>query len=892
MRVLRVIRHRLRSLLFGNRLDDEAREEITAHLERQIAANRAGGMSDDEARRVALIEVGQVAQLGEQCRDARGLAWWDALRSDTRYAIRQMRRRPGFFAAAILTLALGVGATAAVFAVVDTVLLRPLPYGAPDRLYSLYEVNTRGNVGRTRAAALNFLDWQQQAGSFSGMAGHVGTGFTLTGRGEPEFVLGQLVTPGLLDVLGVQPMLGRGFQPNETEAGQNRVVILTHALWMRHFGGDPSVVGRPSSINGQPYLIIGVMPPSFTYPDAIYQLLAPFVTKGSVPDGPPISRSARYVRVVGRLRDGVREDSAREELAVIGKRLADAYPGSNATVTIGMAGLAEDMTAGARKNLVIVLVAVGFVLLIACVNVAALTIARGSARGRELAVRAAIGATRSRLVRQLATEGLVLFIIGGAVGLAVAAWGVAGLASALPASLPRAAEISVDWRFVAFGATLTMIAGLFFSVLPAISIARRGPASGLSGARGSVSSGRAVLRTRGILIAAQIAAAVVLLAGAALALRSFDQVRKADKGFDTDRTMTFGFVMRDRAFPRAADMKAFADRTAEALQAAPGVEAAGVTTHLPLVPSNLENSFTVDGSPVQAGQDPPIAGVRGVSGQYRTAIGARLLQGRDLLPSDREDAQPVVVVTADFAKRYVRAANPVGARLKTGGSDSNDPWRTIVGVIADIRHAGLDREPKPEVWMPYAQLPDGLAMTWLRGLNVAARTSMDPEAAMPALRAAMRALDADLPLTNVRTLDQLASESTAERRLETSLLAAFASIAVVLAAVGVFAVLAFYVAQHMQEFGVRLALGATPRRLHALIIRRGLVLLAMGVAVGLPAALAMGRGMSTLLYGVKPADPVALAGAVAMMSAVTLAACAVPARRAMKTDPLVALRND
>ena len=891
MRLLRVIGHRLRSLLSGDRLDDEAREEIEAHLERQIAANRAMGMSDDEARRAALLDVGRVRQLGEECRDARGLAWWDALRSDTRYALRQMRKRPGFSAAAVVTLALGVGATSAVFAVVDTVLLRPLPYSAPDRLYTLYEINTRGNIGRTRATALNFLDWQQQASSFSGMAAHTGTGFTLTGRGEPELALGQLVTPGLLDVLGVQPMLGRGFQSHETEAGRNRVVILTHALWMRHFGSDPSVVGRPTSINGQPYLVIGVMPPSFTYPDELYQLMTPLATKGTVSDGPPISRSARYLRVVARLRDGVREESAREELAVIGKRLADAYE-SNATVTIGMAGLADDMTAGARKNLVILLVAVGFVLLIACVNVAGLAIARGSARGRELSVRAAIGASRSRLVRQLATEGLVLFIIGGGIGLTVAAWGVAALASELPASLPRSAEISVHWRFVAFGAALTLISGLLFSVLPALSIARRGPASGLAGGRGTASAGRAVQRTRGILIAAQIAAAVVLLAGAGLALRSFDRVRKVDKGFETSQTMTFGFVLRDRAFPKAADMKAFAARTMEALQAAPGVVTAGLTTHLPLADNNLENSFTVDGSPVEAGQDPPIGGVRGVSGHYRTAIGARLLQGRDLLPSDMERTQPVIVVTADFARRYVRGASPLGARVKMGGADSDDPWRTIVGIIADIRHGGLDQEPRPEVWIPYAQLPEDLATTWLRGLNVAARTSMDPEAAMPGLRAGMRALDADMPLTNVRTLDDLASESTAERRLETSLLAAFAVIALVLAAVGLFAVLAFYVAQHMQEFGVRLALGATPRGLLGLVIRRGLVLLGIGVALGLPAALAMGRGMSTLLYGVEPADPVALGGAVVLLSAVTLAACAVPARRAMKTDPLVALRND
>jgi putative ABC transport system permease protein len=892
MRILDVIRLRVRALWSGDRLDDETREEIAAHVERQTALNVASGMTHAEAHRAAILEVGQVPQLGEACRDARGLGWWDALRGDLRYGLRQIRRRPGFASAAIATLALGVGATSAVFAVVDAVLLRPLPFSEPDRLYALYEVNSRGNIGRTRATPLNFLDWREQASSFSGMAAHVGTGFTLTGGSEPEFTLGQVVTPDLLDVLGVTPMLGRDFDPQETEAGRNRVVILNHALWLRQFGGDPSIVGRTTLMNGQPYLVIGVMPPSFNYPSADYQLLTPLVTKGTVSDGPPINRSARFLRVIGRLGDEATEDSAREEITLIGQRLATAYADSNETVAVGMTGLAEDTTAGAASNLVIVFVAVAFVLLIACVNVAGLSIARGSARGRELAIRAAIGASRSRLVRQLATEGLLLFAIGGAAGVTLAAWGVTALASELPASIPRVNEIGIDWRFVTFGAGLTLVAGLLFSVLPALSIARRGPAAGLAGSRGTVSAARSVHRTRGMLIAAQIAAAVVLVAGAALALRSFDRVNKVDRGFETAQTMTFGFVMRDRRYPEAGDLRAFSARMNDALASTPGVEAAGLTTHLPLADNNFENSFTVDGSPVVNGQDPPIAGVRGVAGHYRAAISARLLQGRDLLPSDTQSSQPVAVVTADFAKRYITAASPIGVRLKMGDADSGDPWRTIVGVIADVRHTGLDQAPRPEVWMPYAQLPDDIMKDWLRGLYAAARTSIEPTATMPAVRRAVRALDRDLPLTNVRTLDEVASASTAERRLETSLLAGFGVIALVLAAVGLFGVLAFYVAQHMQEFGVRLALGATPRGLLGLVIRRGLVLLAIGVAVGLPGAFAMGRGMATLLYGIDAADPVALGSAVVLLSLVTLAACALPARRAMRTDPLVALRRD
>jgi predicted permease len=892
MRILRELYNRVRAFWLRDRLDAEAREEIASHIDRQMVFNIAAGMTPDEARRAALLEVGQVTQLGEACRDARGLGWWDALRGDLRYGFRQLRMNRGFSIAAIATLALGIGATSAVFAVFDGVLLRPLPFASPDRLYSLYEVNSRANVGRTRVTPLNFLDWQDQAKSFSGMAGHIGTGFTLTGTGEPIFTLGQVVTPNFLDVLGVRPMLGRNFLPNEDEPGRHHVAILNHALWTTHYGADPSIVGRTVTINGEPCLIVGVMAPSFTYPSDIYQLMTPFVMKGTVKGGPPITRSSRYLRVVGRLNDGASEDSARDELSAVGRRLAEEFPEANAGVTPAMTGLAKDLTAGAESNLITVLTAVGVVLLIACVNVAGLTIARGSARKRELAVRAVIGASRWRLVRQLATEGLLLFAIGGALGLTLAIWGVNALAADLPANIPRVADIRVDWRLLTFGALVTLTAGLLFSVFPALSIARRGVIGGLEASRGTVSAARSVQRTRAVLIAAQIAAAVVLVSSAALAVRSFDHVRNADRGFDTSQTMTFGFVPREQQYPTAADLRRFAGRVTDALTTVPGIEAAGLTTHLPLAYNNLENRFTVDGSPVEAGQDPPVAGVRGVSGQYRAAIGARLLKGRDLLPSDAAAGEPVALVTEDFVKRYVKAADPIGVRITMGDGSADDPWRTIVGVIADIRHNGLDQAARPEVWMPYSQLPDTLTTSWLRGQYVAARTSIDPAATMPDLRSVMRTLDANLPLVNVRTLEDVASESTATRRLETSLLSAFGVIALVLAAVGLFGVLAFFVAQHLQEFGVRLALGATPRKLLGLVLRRGVTLLAIGLVIGLPAALAMGRGMSAILYGVEPADPIALVSAVGLLSIVTLAACALPARRAMRTDPLVALRRD
>jgi putative ABC transport system permease protein len=894
MGLLGLLARRLKSLVRAGREEAETRDELRQHYDREIEALIASGLSPESARRAATLDIGRMDQIAEASRDARGLAWWDAFRSDVRYALCQIRRRPGFSAAAMLTIAIGVGATSAIFAVVDSVLLQPLPYPASERLYSLYEINTRASLGRTRATALNFLDWRARSKSFDGMAAHIGTGFALTGGGDPEFTLGQVVTPNLLDVLQVKPALGRTFLAHETEAGHHRVVILSHGLWTRRFGGDPSVVGSSTALNGQPYQVIGVLPASFAYPSDDYELLTPLVTKGRNPGAPPINRDARYLRVIARLGGQASETAARAELEMIGQRLAAEYPEANANVAIGMMSLADDTVGDAEARLIVVLVAVGFVLLIACVNVAGLSIARGHARSRELAVRAAIGASRSRLVRQLATESIVLFAIGGMAGVILAAWGVSTLASALPASIPRVHEIAIDSRFLIFGVVITATAGLLVSVLPALQIARRGPARDLAGSRGTVSAGRSTQRTRSLLIVAQVAAAVVLLAGAALALRSFQRVNAVDRGYDTANTMTFGFVLRAPRFPSADDMRAFLARTNEALQASPGAQVVGTTTHLPLSDNNLENRFTVDGSPAAAGQDPPVAGLRGVTGRYRAAIGARLLEGRDFLPSDRAGAEPVAIVTAGFAQRYITRAQAVGARLKMGGPDADSPWHTIVGVIADVRHRGLDREPRPEVWMPFAQMEDGMLETWLRGVYVVTRTAIDiePESTIAGLRAAMRGVDAEIPLVGMQSFENLVRTSTAERRLETSMLAAFAAIALVLAAVGLFGVLAFYVAQHMQEFGVRLALGATPAGLLALVVRRGVTMLLIGLALGIPGALLLARGMSTLLFGVEPADPAALGAAVAVLSLVTLIASVLPARRAMNTDPLAALRND
>lgn len=804
-----------------------------------------------------------------------------------------MRKRPGLTAAAILTVAIGVGASAAVFAVVDAVVLRPLPYPDSGRLYTLYEFNRSGSVGRTRVTALNYFDWRDLSSSFSGMAAHIGTGFTLTGGGDPEFTLGQIVTTNLLDVLDVQPAIGRNFRPDEGEAGRHQVAILTHGLWVRRFNADPSVLETYTTINGLPFRIIGVLPPTFAFPDDGYRLLAPLVVKGTVAGAPPLNRDSRYLNVIARLKRSVEPAAAATELDAISARLAKEYPDANETVSARMHSFTEQVVGNASSNLVIVLVAVGFVLLITCVNVAGLSIARGQARARELAVRTALGASRRRLVAQLATEGLLLFAIGAGAGLALATWTVTALSSSLPASLPRVHEIAIDWRFFLLAISATLLTGLLTSLLPAWHIARRGAGLELASARGVVSGTRTTNRTRAALIVAQIATAVVLVTGAALALRSFQRVGAVDYGFTPAQAMTFTVVLREQRYPQFADMRTFVERAQAALSAsAPGtIDAVGTTTHLPLGQNNFENVFTVDGVSTPAGGDLPIAGGRAVSGRYRAAIGARLLEGRDFTPADDTGA-PVAIVTADFARRYIAPRPALGARVKMGSPASDDPWKTVIGVIADIRHSGPEQEARPEIWMPFAQMDGDLVTRWFRGLNVVVRTRVEPESTVPALRSGIRELDPELPLIDVRPLEALARAATVERQLQTSLLAAFAGIAVVLSAIGLFGVLAFYVTQHLPEFGVRLALGATPSALLALVVRRGAVLLGLGLAIGLPGSMWLGGAMSTFLFGVEPIDPLSLAAAGGALTVVTAVACLMPARRAMKTDPAIVLRRN
>ncbi len=874
----------------GRGVDAEAREEIQQHIDRQTEANLAAGMTDDDARRAAVLDVGNIGQLADAARDARGLVWWDSFRSDVRHAFRQIRRRPGFASVAMLTMAIGVGATSAVFAVVDSVILRPLPYPHPERLYSLYEINSRNNIGRTRSTPLNFLDWRAQARTFDGMAAQTGTGFTLAGRDGPELVIGSQVTTNLLDVLAVRPLIGRNFRPDEAEAGRHRVAILTYGFWMSSFGGDASVIDRTTTINNEPYVIVGVLPPSFAYPSGDYRLLVPLVTSGQVPGAPPISRSSRFLRVVGRLRADVSEQAAKSELAAIGARLATEYPDANESVSIAMTNLRSDLVGDVSGDLLIVMCAVAFLLLMACVNVAGLALARGHARRRELAVRTAIGASRARLIGQLAVEGVVLFACGGAGGLLLAAWIVRTYSGTLPRSIPRIGEIGIDARFVLVSAGIILLAGIVASLLPAVQATRWAQLARHTGAR-VVSATRSAQRVRSALLIAQLSVAMVLLAGASLAVRSLSHVWSTDPGFNATGTMTFGFVMGGARYPGAAQIRTFLSRVYASLETVPGGTAVGMTTHLPLSDNDLENSFSVDGGSAE-GEEPPIAGLRFVYGRYIEALGARLITGRPFAATDSATSERVAIVTENFAKRYIHSNDPIGARLKIGKPDSGDPWRTVVGVIADVRHAALDRSARPEVWLPHSQAPDDFLIPWFRGMYAVVRTSGDPAAAVPDIRAAMRAADPEMPLVNVESMTQLARESTAQRRLETSLLTMFASIALGLAGIGLFGVLAFHVSQHVQEFGVRLALGATPVQLLAGVIRRAMVLLAIGLLIGVPCALLMGRLMSALLYGVAPFDPISLVSSVIVMAAVTIAAAALPARRAMRTDPVTAIRTE
>jgi putative ABC transport system permease protein len=798
----------------------------------------------------------------------------NTLWQDLRYGARMLLKQPGFSLIAVITLALGIGANTAIFSVVNAVLLRPLPYKEPERLMTVWETFIHlGNV-QNPVAPSNFNDWREQSRSFEDLVAYSTNPVSLTEAGEPEKATALYSGDGLLRLLGVEPVLGRAFAPGEiTQPGELKIIVIGHSLWQRRFGGEAGVIGKQVRIDGHPVTIIGVMPPSFQFPSSAIDLWVP--TKMS----PAVSgtRQAHYLRVLGRLKPNVTEQQARAELEAIAARLREQYPESNRYIGAGLVPLHENLVGDVRRALLTLLAATGIVLLIACVNVANLLLARAAARYKEIAVRLAVGAGRWRIVRQLLTESALLAALGGAAGLLLTLWGVPVLVALIPASIAQAKAASVDTSVLLFTFGVALLTAVIFGLVPALQATKPNLNEALKeGTRETTGTGRGW--TRSALVIAEIALALVLLIGGGLLVRSFARLSSVEPGFRADHLLTLEVFPPYSKYPDTTKRAAFYDELLRRVEALPGVETAGVVTFLP-VKGDLGEMTWITEQPAA----PKVIGAvpRMISASYFRTMGIPLVAGRAFEATDIASAPGVAVINETMARAAWPGQNPVGKRMKMGVE--TQPWLTIVGVVKDVRFR-LGMLPRPQAYVPYTQSPA------FGPRDLVVRTQTDPLSLAAAVRQAVWAIDKDQPVANVSTMDQLLADSLDRPRFNTLLLAVFSVVALLLAAIGIYGVMSYTVTQSTRELGIRLALGAQARDVLKLVVGQGAMLALLGVAVGVLGAFALTRLLTTLLYEVTATDPLIFVGGSVLLIVVALLACYLPARRATKVDPLVALR--
>jgi putative ABC transport system permease protein len=794
---------------------------------------------------------------------------------DLRYGLRSLRQSPGLAAVAVLALGLGIGANSAIFSVVDAALLRPLPFHDPGRLMLVLESNPSKGYPSFPLSPLNYIDYRDQNSAFERLAAFESTSFILTGAGDPAKLDGARVAAGFVDTLGIAPSLGRPFLPDEDRPGAGRVAILGHGLWQRRFGSDPALVGRTIMLGGVAYTVVGVMPQGFSFPNR-----SEIWTAMALGDDELKSRGAHYLLAIGRLAPGVSLERARADLATIGSRLQIQYPDSNTGWTARVDPLAERVAGDARPALLVLLAAVAFVLLIACANVAGLLLARASARHREFAIRAALGAGRARLVRQQLTESLLLALLGGAAGLLLAMWGTDLLAAAAPPGIPRVSEVGVDGRVLSFTLGLSLITGVLFGLAPALQASRADLNESLKeGGRGGAGPRRH--RARAVLVVAEVALALVLLAGAGLLLRSFQRLQAIDPGFDPREVLAVEIELPDGRYPEPPRLASFFTAAIERLAALPGVRSAGGVYPLPMSGDRFFFSFGVEGRPV-ADADRPSAAYYVASPGYFRAMGIRILRGRAFDERDREGAPRVALINDTLARRFFPGEDPIGRRMVIDNGP-RDRFREIVGVVEDVRHDDLGGEARPQMYEPHLQAP-------LSSMTLVVRSATDPAGLAEAARREILVLDRDQPVSRAVPLERLVADSIARPRYSMLLLGAFAAVALVLATMGIYGLLSHAVAQRTHEIGIRMALGARRRDVLALVIANGMGLAMAGVGIGLLGALALTRLMAGLLFQVSPTDPMTLAAVSALLAGVAFLACVIPARRATRVDPMAALR--
>ncbi|MBA3318712.1 MAG: ABC transporter permease [Gemmatimonadales bacterium] len=804
-----------------------------------------------------------------------------ALAGDIHLAVRRLRRSPGFTAAAVLTLALGIGANSAFFSLADAALLRPLPYPTADRLVMLWERQATAGKERERVSAANFLDWRRESKALDETAAWTSWGFALTGGGDPEDLPSVRVSANLFRMLGVSPALGRGFLPEEETPGRDRVVVLSHGFWLERMGGDPKAVGRTLTLDGAPHEVIGVMPAGFRFPDdAAVALWNPLALDASE----LVSRAERRFNVIGRLAPGAALRDAATELDLLAGRLAKAYPETNAGWTVTALSAAEAVAAGGRPAVALLMATVGLVLLLACANVGHLFLARALDRERELAIRVALGGAPGRLLRLLVLECGVVVVLGAAVGTALAAWTVPLIQSFDPGLLPGWREAALDGRVVAFTIALLVPVTLLCGVLPAFRAVGRHRRAPLGGAGTRLTAGRDQGRLRRGLIVAEVALSVVLLVAAGLHLRSLVRLQQVDPGFDAERVLAATVFLSGSRYTSHAQQISFFSGVVERLAQGAGVVAAGAVTTLPMNPVGIDYDlpFSADGNPPPATADRQEVDFRVVEGDYFRALGVPMVRGRSFSAADREDAARVVVVNRTLASRFFRGENPVGRKVWVGGGIGA---ATVVGVVGDVRHRSLAARARSELYVPFRQYPHG-------GMTIVVRGSDDPRVLAGTVKDAVYALDPDQPLNDLVTLPELLHGSVSPQRFNLLLLGGFAGLALMLAAIGVYGVIAYAVTQRTREIGIRLALGAATGEIRRAVVRPAVGLAAVGVVLGSSAAWLLGRLLGPDLYEVSPHDPLTFALVACILLAAAWAACAIPAWRASRLDPLIALRSE
>jgi predicted permease len=875
-------------MFWRERKPSDFRAEIEAHLELETEQLKEQGLSEEAARMAARRAFGNVTRAEERFFESGRWLWWDHLVQDLRFGLRTLRRNPGFTAVAVLTLALGIGANTALFSVVNAVLLSPLPYWQPDRLFALY--GRDATFSETSISYRNFLDWVRENRSFSGLAAYRADEFNLTGIGEAERVPAEMVSASFFPMLGAKPVIGRAFLPQEDQVGVAPVVLISSGLWKRKFGASPEALGKSLTLSGIAYTLVGVIPADFHYAGPGFDASGVYMPIGQWND--PNFRDRNTVMgmgVVGRLKPGVSLAQAKADMDALGWHLAAEYPESNKGTGIALIPLKQAVVGDIQPILLVLLGAVGFVLLIACVNVANLLLARSTGRTREFAIRSALGATRSRVIRQLLTESILLALSGGGLGLLLASWGLKGALAVLPEALPRVEEVHLDGRVLLFMLAASVLAGILFGLAPALKNSQCDLQDTLKeGGRGASGPRHRVQR---VFVVVEMALAVVLLAGAGLMIRSLTKLWSVNPGFDPHNVLTF-----DLSFPAASGSPAATRATwrqiHDGLDTVPGIRASSLSAGTVPLQSNPEVPFWLEGQPKPSSQAAmKMALFYLIQPEYLQVMRVPLKRGRFLSPQDSEHSPFVVVIDDKFARLAFGSQDPIGRHVNFGILNIT---AEIVGVVGHVKQWGLDTDStgpiQAQCYLPLSQLPDKVMSLAATGIGVAVRTAGSPLALLSSIRRALGQVDSQMVLCDAETMEGIISDSLAMRRFSMILLGIFAVLALVMSCVGIYGVISYLASQRTHEIGIRMALGAERRDVLRMVLSEGVKMTLVGVAIGLVAAFALTRLMASMLFGITAHDPLSFAGVAGLLILVALAACYIPARRATKVDPMVALR--